>query len=111
MNTFPERTGSQQAQRLFSTSTTLPLDLLEAATLFSYLTMKDAEDRGVPAAAAIRARRHTDYLLGAVLMELALQGRIGMDKTTSLENHAYYCSDNSSSRGKGSGSLSHLLPS
>lgn len=90
MSRFPEWTGSQQAQWWFSPSTPLPLDLLEAATLFSYLTMRDAEDRDVPAAAAIRVRRQTDYHLGIVLMELALQGRVGMDKTTPLENHVSY---------------------
>ncbi len=89
MSTPPERPGDAQAQRLFSRSTHLSLGLVEAATLFSYLTMRDAGDRDVPAAAAIRVKRATDYYLGPVLMELALHGRLHMDRPTPLENHAY----------------------
>ena len=90
MSMFPELPGSAQAQRLFSANASLPLGLVEAATIFGYLTMRDAQDRDVPAAAAWRVRRYTDYYVGAVLMELALQGRVGMDKPTSLEDHAYW---------------------
>ncbi len=84
-----ERPGDAQAQRLFSRSTHLSLGLVEAATLFSYLTIRDADDRDVPTAAAIRVKRATDFYLGPVLMELALHGRLHMDRPTPLENHAY----------------------
>src|SRR5258708_35138785 len=89
MSAPPERLGDAQAQRLFSRSTHLSLGLVEAATLFSYLTMRDAGDRDVPAAAAIRVKRATDFYLGPLLMELALHGRLHMDRPTPLENHAY----------------------
>jgi hypothetical protein len=89
MSTPPERPGDAQAQRLFSRSTYPSLGLVEAASLFSYLTMRDADDRDVPAAAAIRVKRGTDFYLGPVLMELALHGRLHMDRPTPLENYAY----------------------
>ena len=102
MNMFPEWAGREQAQHLFSSGTHLPLDLVEAATLFSYLTMRDADDRDVPAAAAMRVKRNTDYYLGFVLMELALHGRLHMDRPTPLENHAYYYKQKQKQRsGKG----------
>ena len=78
MSTPPERPGDAQAQHLFSRSTHLSLGLVEAAMLFSYLTIRDADDRDVPAAAAIRVKRATDFYLGPVLMELALHGRLHM---------------------------------
>lgn len=89
MSTFPERPGYEQAQRMFSTSAHLPLDLVEAATLLSYFTMRDAEDRNIRAAAAYRAKKNTDFYLGAVLLELVLHGRIHMDRTTPFENKAF----------------------
>jgi hypothetical protein len=89
MSTPLERPGDAQAQRLFSRSTYPSLGLVEAATLFGYLTMRDADDRDVPAAAAIRVKRGTDFYLGPVLMELALYGRLHMDRPTPLENYAY----------------------
>src|SRR5258708_7713500 len=84
-----ERPGDAQAQRLFSRSAHLSLGLVEAATLFSYMTIRDADDRDVPTAAAIRVKRATDFYLGPVLMELALHGRLHMDRPTPLENHSY----------------------
>jgi len=90
MSTFSERPDSEQAQRLFFANAHLPLGLVEAATLLGYWTMRDAEDRDVPAAAALWMKRHTDFYLGAILMELALHGRLHMDRTTPLENHAYW---------------------
>src|SRR5258708_8610171 len=89
MSTPLERSGDAQAQHPFSRSARLALGLVEAATLFSYLTIRDADDRDVPAAAAIRVKRATDFYLGPVLMELALHGRLHMDRPTPLENHAY----------------------
>src|SRR5258708_30167529 len=89
MSAPPERLGDAQAQRLFSRSTHLSLGLVEAATLFSYLTMRDAGDGDVRAEAGIRVKRATDSYLGPVLMELALHGRLHMDRPTPLENHAY----------------------
>ena len=74
---------------MFSTSAHLPLNLVEAATLLSYFTMRDAEDRDIPAAAAYRAKKNTDFYLGAVLLELALHRRIHLDRTTPFENKAY----------------------
>src|SRR5262252_5119897 len=90
MSTFPEWRRDAQAQRLFASSTQPPLSLVEAATLFSYLTMRETDGRDIPAAAAVRVKRHTDYYLGSILMELALYGRVGMDTPTPLENHASY---------------------
>ena len=90
MSTFSERPDSEQAQRSFFANAHLPLGLVEAATLLGYWTMRDAEDRDVPAAAALWMKRHTDFYLGAILMELALHGRLHMDRTTPLENHAYW---------------------
>ena len=90
MGYSPERPGNAQSQRLFSASAGLPLDLVGAATLLSYLTMRDAEDRDIPAAAAFFVRKNTDFFLGAVLLELALYGRIQLDEITPLENHAFY---------------------
>src|SRR6266436_9427020 len=80
MSTFSERPDSEQAQRLFFANAHLPLGLVEAATLHGYWTMRDAEDRDVPAAAALWMKRHTDFYLGAILMELALHGRLHMDR-------------------------------
>lgn len=90
MNTFPERPGYEQAQRLFSAGAHLPLGLVEAATLLSYFTIRDAEDRDIPAAAAYRPKKNTDFYLGTVLLELALYGRIHMDGTAPFENHVFY---------------------
>jgi len=90
MSYGPERPGNTQSQRLFSASAGLPLELVGAETLLSYLTMRDAEDRDIPAAAAFFVRKNSDFFLGAVLLELALHGRIRLDQTTSLENHAFY---------------------
>jgi hypothetical protein len=56
MSYGPERPGNTQSQRLFSASAGLPLELVGAATLLSYLTMRDAEDRDIPAAAAFFVR-------------------------------------------------------
>lgn len=75
MSTSPERAGYGQTQHLFSPGTQLPLGLVEAATLLSYLTIRDAEDRDIPAAASSRGRKNRDFYLGAVLMGLALHGR------------------------------------
>ncbi len=63
MSTFSERPDSEQAQRLFFANAHLPLGLVEAATLLGYWTMRDAEDRDVPAAAALWMKRHTDFYL------------------------------------------------
>jgi hypothetical protein len=90
MSTFSERPDSEQAQRLLFANVHLPLGLVEAATLLGYWTMRDAEDRDVPAAAAFRMKRQKEFYLGAILMELALHGRLHMDRTTPLENHAYW---------------------
>src|SRR5215472_7838443 len=90
MSTFSERPGSEQAQRLFFASAHLPLGLVEAATLLGYWTMRDAEDRDVPTAAAFGMKRQKEFYLGAILMELALHGRLRMDQITPLENHAYW---------------------
>jgi hypothetical protein len=51
--------------------------------------MRDAEDRDIPAVAAYRTQKNTDFYLGAVLLELALHGRIHMDRATPFENHAF----------------------
>lgn len=90
MSTFSERPDYEQAQRLFFANAHLPLGLVEAATLLGYWTMRDAEDRDVPTAAAFGMKRQKEFYLGAILMELALHGRLHMDQTTPLENHAYW---------------------
>ena len=92
MSNFSEWRRDAQAQRLSASNTSLPLSLVEAATLFSYRTMRETDGLDIPApAAAMGAKRATHYYLASILMELALYGHLGIDdRPIPLENHASY---------------------
>jgi hypothetical protein len=67
MNILPEPPDSGQGQHWLSTSARLPLNLVDAATLLGYLTMRDADEQDVPAAASLSVKLGTDFYLGTIL--------------------------------------------